>query len=76
MAPDDEQAAWNALSLSESLGCPLVDVYRREKRVSEQLAECVRHTLRSEFAEIEYETVHEHADDVGDSVFPLLHHAL
>lgn len=46
MAPDDEQAAWNALSLSESLGCPLLDVYRREKRVSEQLAECVRHTLR------------------------------
>ena len=46
MAPDDEQAAWNALSLSESLGCPLVDVYRREKRVSEQLAECFRHALR------------------------------
>jgi hypothetical protein len=46
MAPDDEQAAWSALSLSESLGCPLVDVYRREKRVSEQLAECFRHALR------------------------------
>ena len=46
MAPDDEQAAWSALSLSESLSCPLLDVYRREKRVSEQLAECVRYTLR------------------------------
>jgi len=46
MAPNDEQAAWNAMSLSESLGCPLIDVYRREKRVSEQLAECFRHTLR------------------------------
>ena len=45
-APDDEQAAWSALSLSESLGCPLVDVYRREKRVSEQLAEYLRHTFR------------------------------
>ena len=45
-APDDEQAAWNALSLSESLSCPLIDVYRREKRVSEQLAECLRHALR------------------------------
>jgi hypothetical protein len=46
MAPDDEQAAWSALSLSESLSCPLIDVYRREKRVSEQLAECFRHALR------------------------------
>ena len=46
MAPDDEQAAWNALSLSESLDCPLLDVYRREKRVSEQLAECFRYALR------------------------------
>ena len=46
MAPDDEQAAWNALSLSESLGCPLIDVYRREKRVSEQLAEYLRHAFR------------------------------
>jgi len=46
MAPDDEQAAWNALSLSESLGCPLIDVYRREKRVSEQLASCFRYALR------------------------------
>ena len=46
MAPDDEQAAWNALSLSESLGCPLVDVYRREKRVSEQLAEYLRYAIR------------------------------
>ena len=46
MAPDDEQAAWSALSLSESLSCRLLDVYRREKRVSEQLASCVRYTLR------------------------------
>ena len=30
MAPDDEQAAWNALSLSESLSCPLLDVYRED----------------------------------------------
>ena len=37
MAPDDEQAAWNALSLSESLSCPLVDVYR-EENFSKQLA--------------------------------------
>lgn len=46
MAPDDEQAAWSALSLSESLNCRLLDVYRREKRVSEQLAGCTRYTLR------------------------------
>ena len=46
-APDDEQAAWNALSLSEALGCTLIDVYRREKRVSEQLAEYLRHAIRS-----------------------------
>ena len=45
-APDAEQAAWNALSLSEALDCPLIDVYRREKRVSEQLASCVRYSLR------------------------------
>ena len=45
-APDDEQAAWNALSLSDSLECPLIDVYRREKRVSEQLESCFRHALR------------------------------
>ena len=37
MAPDDEQAAWNALSLSESLCCPLIDVYR-EENFSKQLA--------------------------------------
>ena len=30
MAPDDEQAAWNALSLSESLSAHLIDVYRDE----------------------------------------------
>ena len=46
MAPDDEQAAWNAMSLSESLSCPLIDVYRREKRISEQLAKCFRYALR------------------------------
>ena len=30
MAPDDEQAAWNALSLSESLDAHLINVYREE----------------------------------------------
>ena len=28
MAPDDEQAAWNALSLSKALNCKLINVYR------------------------------------------------
>ena len=46
MAPDDEEAAWSALSLSRALDCYLLDVYRREKRVSEQLAGCTRYTLR------------------------------
>ena len=30
----------------KALDCPLIDVYRHEKRVSEQLASCVRHSLR------------------------------
>jgi hypothetical protein len=38
-APDDEQAAWNALSLSRLLGLPLLDVIPYDsKRVPEQLA--------------------------------------
>ena len=32
MAPDDEQAAWNALSLSRALNCSLIDVYRDQKK--------------------------------------------
>ena len=39
MSPDDETAAWNALSLSELLGLKLLDVIPNgEKRVPEQLA--------------------------------------
>lgn len=35
MAPDDEQAAWNALSLSQALNCTLIDVYRgTQKKLS------------------------------------------
>jgi len=38
-APDDEQAAWNALSLSKLLGLPLLDVIPYgSKRVPKQLA--------------------------------------
>ena len=38
-APDDEQAAWNALSLSKLLGLSLIDVIPYgSKRVPEQLA--------------------------------------
>ena len=54
MAPDDEQAAWNALSLSESLGCPLLDVYRREKEFPNNWQN-VSDTPSEEFAEIDYE---------------------
>ena len=45
MAPDDEQAAWNALSLSQALNCTLIDVYRgTQKKLSKQLWWGVRYS--------------------------------
>ena len=45
LAPDDEQAAWSALSLSKLLGLSLIDVIPNgTKRVPEQLARDSRHS--------------------------------
>ena len=55
MAPDDEQAAWNALSLSESLGLSLSLMFIAVKKEFPNNWQAVSDTPSEEFAEIDYE---------------------